>query len=58
MSRHWKSRTEYKNKKGKIVKMQNISNIFNDQDYYVLYDPEGNHIETSLNFNTLMQKIV
>ena len=58
MSKQWRSRTEYKNKKGKIIKMQNISSIFNDQDYYVLYDPEGSYIEACLNFNTLMQKIV
>lgn len=56
-NRHWSSKTECKTKNGKIVHEQNVSSIYNDQDYYVLYDAEGNFIEKSLDFNDLHDKL-
>ena len=56
-NRHWRSKTECKTKNGKIVHEQNVSSIYNDQDYYVLYDAEGNFIEKSLDFNDLHDKL-
>lgn len=56
-SRNWREKTECKTKNGKIVRMQNVSNIFNDVDYYVLYDANGNFVEKSLDFNDLHDKL-
>ena len=56
-SRHWREKTECKTKNGKIVRMQNVSSIFNEQDYYILYDADGNFVEKSLDFNDLHDKL-
>ena len=56
-SRNWREKTECKTKNGKIVHMQNVSNIFNDVDYYVLFDANGNFVEKSLDFNDLHDKL-
>jgi len=56
-SNHWREKTECKTKNGKIVRMQNVSSIYNDQDYYVLYDADGNFVEKSLDFNDLHDKL-
>jgi hypothetical protein len=56
-SRHWREKTECKTKNGKITRMQNISSIFNDVDYYILYDADGNFVEKSIDFNYLHDKL-
>lgn len=56
-SNPWREKTECKTKNGKIVRMQNVSSIYNDQDYYVLYDVDGNFVEKSLDFNYLHDKL-
>lgn len=56
-SRHWREKTECKTKNGKIVHMQNVSSIFNDRDYYILYDADGKFVEQSLDFNDLHDKL-
>lgn len=54
---HWRERIEYKCKKGKIVKRCNISNIYNDVDYYILWDANGNLVDKNISFNVLMKKL-
>ena len=56
-SQNWREKTECKSRNGKIVRMQNVSNSFNDQDYYVLFDADGNFVEKSLDFNYLHKKL-
>jgi hypothetical protein len=56
-SQNWREKTECKSRNGKIVRMQNVSNSFNDQDYYILYDADGNFVEKSLDFNDLHDKL-
>ena len=56
-SRHWREKTECKTKNGKITRMQNISSIFNDVDYYILYDANGKFVEKSIDFNYLHDKL-
>lgn len=55
--KHWRIKIVYKCAKGKIVKWQNVSDIYNDVDYYVLFDAAGLFVDQSANFNYLMDHL-
>ena len=56
-SKHWREKVVAKTKNGKIVKNINVSSVYNDRDYYTLFDKDGNFVENSLDFNYLNKKL-
>jgi len=57
MSRHWKEKTVLKSKNGTIVKRMNVSGIFNDVDYYVLFDGDRQFVDKGIDFNLLKNRL-
>ena len=58
MSRHWKEKTVSRRKNhGYIVRYENISTVYNDVDYYILFDNDGNFVERSIDYNRLHSKL-
>lgn len=57
MNKRWKERTVSKTKNGKIILMENVSAIFNDVNYYVLMDANGQFLDRDINYNTLHKRL-
>ena len=58
MSRHLREKTVSRRKNhGYIIKFENISAIYNNVDYYVLFDESGNFVERSIDYNRLHSKL-
>lgn len=54
---HWRDKLITQHKGAKIVKHINVSNIFNDVDYYTLFDKEGNSIARGIDYNELHRQL-
>lgn len=55
-SKHWRNKIEIKTDTYKIIKRQNISQVYNNADYYELYDKGGRFVAKDCNFNVLQSK--